>query len=63
MTKKSTDSVKKGVKWSLSCKKPEVSKWGRSLLGFFSHLLLCKDLFDVAKSFKKIICKNLFKKE
>ena len=27
--------MRKTVKWSLSCKKPEVSKWSRSLLGFF----------------------------
>ena len=35
MTKKSMDSVKKTVQWSSSCKKPEVSKSSRSLLGFF----------------------------
>ena len=29
------DSVRKTVKWSLSCKKPEVSMWSHSLLGFF----------------------------
>ena len=39
MIKKSTDSMRKTVKWSLSCKKTEVSKWSHSLLVFFSHSL------------------------